>query len=98
LGGAIYMNPSDPTFNGQTLGAILAAMQTALDGFADSGTISCGGQTGKFTNCQNTLDTINNSSESTHVLNCGTASVAGPIPGGPGPAPVGGKKHKHKNG
>jgi hypothetical protein len=97
LAGAIYMNPADPAFNGQTLGAILTALQTAFDVYVDGGAISCGGQTGSFTACQTTLDTINNSSESTHVLNCGTPTVApAGLPGGP--APVSGKKHKHKNG
>ena len=52
-------------------------MQNAFDVYVDGGAISCGGQTGSFTECQNTLDAINNSSESTHVLNCGTPTVAG---------------------
>ncbi len=100
LGGAIYTNPANPSdpFNGQTLGAILTALQTAFDVYVDGGAISCGGQTGSFTACQNTLDAINNSSESTHVLNCGAPSVAAvPGPGGPAPGPVSGKKHKHKH-
>ena len=96
LGGAIYMNPSDPAFNGQTLGAILTALQNAFDVYVDGGAISCGGQTGKFTNCQNTLNSINSSSETTHVLNCGSPSVAG-VPGPGGPGPVSGKKHKNKH-
>jgi hypothetical protein len=100
LGGAIYSNPANPSdpFNGMTLGAILTALQTAFDVYVDGGAISCGGQTGSFTACQNTLDAINNSSESTHTLNCGSPSVAGvPGPGGPAPGPVGGNKHKHKH-
>jgi len=100
LGGAIYTNPANPSdpFNGMTLGAILTALQTAFDVYVDGGAISCGGQTGSFTACQNTLDAINNSSESTHTLNCGSPSVAGvPGPGGPAPGPVGGNKHKHKH-
>jgi hypothetical protein len=96
LGGAIYSNPANPSdpFNGQTLGAILTALQTAFDVYVDGGAISCGGVSGSFSGCQNTLDAINNSSESTHTLNCGTPTVApgGPLPGGPAP-----KKHKHKH-
>jgi hypothetical protein len=101
LAGAIYSNPANPSdpFNGQTLGAILTALQTAFDVYVDGGAISCGGKTGSFSACQNTLDAINNSSESTHTLNCGTPTVAaGPTgPGGPGPVSGGGKKHKHKH-
>jgi hypothetical protein len=95
LAGAIYSNPANPSdpFNGQTLGAILTALQNAFDVYVDGGAISCGGQTGSFTACQNTLDAINNSSESTHTLNCGAPTVAaGQGPGGPGPT-----KHKHKH-
>ena len=100
LAGAIYTNPANPSdpFNGMTLGAILTALQTAFDVYVDGGAISCGGVSGSFSGCQGTLDAINNSSESTHVLNCGTPSVAGvPGPGGPAPGPVGGNKHKHKH-
>jgi hypothetical protein len=94
LGGAIYMNPSDPTFNGQTLGMILSELQTAFDVYVDGGAISCGGVSGSFSGCQGTLDAINNSSESTHVLNCGSPTV-GPGLGGTPPPTVGGGKHKH---
>ncbi|MGA9725249.1 MAG: hypothetical protein WBQ86_22530 [Candidatus Binatus sp.] len=72
LGGAIYVNPSDPAFNGQSLGTIITELQAAFDTYVDTGTISCGGQSGSFTACQNTLDAINSSSESTHVLDCAT--------------------------
>jgi len=99
LAGAIYVNPADPTFNGQTLGQILTAVQNAFDVYVDTGVISCGGQSGSFNKCEGTIDTINNSSESTHVLNCGTPSVAGvPGPGGPPPGPAGGKHKHHHNG
>lgn len=65
-----YNNPSDPSFNGKTVGQILNSMQTAFDVYVDGGSISCGGASGTFEACQDTLDAINNSSESTHVLSC----------------------------
>jgi len=71
LGGAIYVNPADPQFSGQTLSQVLSELESSFDVFVDGGAISCGGVSGSFSGCQNTLDAINNSSESTHTLNCG---------------------------
>jgi hypothetical protein len=69
LSAAIYTYPGDP-FNGESVGDILAAMQSAFDTYVDGGAISCGGVSGTFSACQNTLDYINNNTESTGVLSC----------------------------
>jgi hypothetical protein len=76
FGSAIYSNPSDPTFNGQSVNTIMSEMQTAFDVFVDAanGTHNgnpkppfgvCGSD---FVACQNTLDAINNNGEGTPVL------------------------------